>query len=98
MNKIMRCLSLLIGLTAFAAVAEDCDEWKWDTSGRIEPEPPTVEAVACSTTFDSRLCAVAYADPVVDGLLRFDSRLFFVDESEGIDFDSTKLGLFLIVQ
>lgn len=97
MNKIMRCLSLLIGLSAFAAVAEDCDEWKWDTSGRIE-DPPTVEAVACSTTFDSRLCAIAYADPIVDGLLRFDSRLFVLEESEGIDFDSTKLGLFLIIQ
>ena len=97
MNKTMRCLSLLIGLSAFAAVAEDCDEWKWDTSGRIE-DPPTVEAVACSMTFDSRLYAVAYADPVVDGLLRFDSRLFSVDVSEGIDFNSTKLGLFLIVK
>ena len=97
MNKTMRCLSLLIGLTAFAAWAEDCDEWKWDTSGRIE-DPPTVEAVACSTTFDSRLYAVAYADPIVDGLLRFDSRLFSVDESEGIDFNSTKRGLFLIVK
>ena len=98
MLKIMRCLSFLIGLSAFAAVAGDCDEGKWDTSGRIEPEPPTVKAVACSTTFDSRLYAVGYADPVVDGLLRFDSRLFVLEESEGIDFNSTKLGLFLIVQ
>lgn len=96
MLKIMRSLSLLIGLSAFAAVAEDCDEWKWDASGRILPEDPSVAVSDCSSTFDSRLYAIAYADSVIDGLLRFDSRLFAVDESEGIDFNSTKLGLFLI--
>ncbi len=90
----MRRLSLALCLTAFAAFAEDVP-WMWDETGRVVPEDPAIYTAACSTTFDSRLFAIGYADPVADGLLRFDSRLFMREGSEGIDFDSTKLGLLI---